>query len=332
MKKLKTMVVGFGFMGKTHASTILKSEQMELVAIVDPAMSATSSQAAGNFDTGEIDQSLLEQIRWYRTVEECLEAESIDLAFVCVHTNLHAPIATQTLRKGVHTFIEKPFVLKVEEGKQLIELANQMNVKLGVGHVVRFMPAYEKLQEIYKTNSYGQLNFISLNRYTGVPDWGEWKTRKAETFGSTGGALFDLVIHDIDFLQFMLGLPTGLDAVNLPGALSDYDYICSIWNYENKNVKVKVEGGNIFHSKVPFSASFRASFEDATVVWEACDGRKISVSNDSEVKIIDIADANDGFVEEAEYFARCVQENVFPERCSAESALNTIELCYKHIQ
>lgn len=331
MKKLKAIVVGFGFMGKTHASTILNSDRMELKAIVDPAMSADSSQAAGNFDTGTIDKSQLESVNWYSSIDECLANETPDLAFICVHTALHAPIAMKTIEKGIHTFIEKPFVLDVKEGEELIKQAKRFKVKLGVGHVVRFMSAYTTLHEIYKTNQYGKLNFISLGRYTGVPDWGEWKSKQT-TFGASGGALFDLVIHDIDFLQFMLGLPDSLYAINLPGSLSNHDYICSIWKYEQNGVKVKVEGGNIFHSKMPFSASYRASFENATVVWDAADGLKISISTDQESFTIDVEDGNKGFVDETEYFARCVLENTFPALCSAESALDTIKLCYKHVQ
>lgn len=329
VEKLRVAIVGFGFMGKTHAQNILKSENMLLTAIVDSNINL-NNRSGGNIETDGIAPDILSTIPNYRTLDDCLANESIDLAYICVHTLAHYELAMKSLENGLHVFIEKPFVLDVKEGHKLIEEAKRRNRKIGVGHVVRFMPAYSKLLDIYRNKTYGELKFISLSRFSGVPDWGDWKERR-ETFGSSGGALFDLVIHDIDFLQYMLGKPDEMYCNYIDGYLSKHDYINTFWFYDQSKINAKIEGGNIFPSQFPFEASYRALFENAAVNWSSGSECRLNIITDNEGQIITLENLSKGYQEEAEYFAKCILEDLYPEECSAESSLETIELCYRHV-
>lgn len=329
MEKLRVAVIGFGFMGKTHAKCIIESELMELSAIVDP-QAGTIRQVSGNIDTGGIPYEILAKVKKYDQLDDCLKYESLDMVFVCVHTLSHYDVAMKSLQHGLHVFIEKPFVLDVREGESLLAEARKRNLKLSVGHVVRFMPAYIRLYDLYKSGAYGKLNFISMTRLSGIPVWGEWKKRRNE-FGSSGGALFDLVIHDIDFLQYMLGMPAAIDAKCIPGVLSNYDYVSAFWHYTGKNIDVKVEGGFIFHSRFPFEAGFKVLFDKASVLWSSVNEHEMIVADDMTQEVVSLASANDGYMIEDELFAKCIvdKDELF---CSAESALDTIRLCYRHIR
>lgn len=329
MEKLRIAIVGFGFMGKTHAKSVINSDLMELSAIVDP-QSGINNQVSGNIDTGEISDEVLAKVKKYSSFDECLEYESLDAVFVCVHTLLHYEIVMKSLQHGLHVFVEKPFVLDIKEGELLLDEAKKRNLKLSVGHVVRFMPAYIKLYELYKSGIYGKMKFISMTRFSGLPVWGEWDKRRKE-FGSSGGALFDLVIHDIDFLQYMLGMPDSVDVKRIPGMLSDYDYVSAFWQYADEIVHVKVEGGLIFHSQFPFEAGFNVLFDKVSITWSSANGHEMKIADNSFVQIVSLADANDGYVLEDEMFARSIINND-EQLCSAESALDTIKLCYKHIK
>ncbi|HCC52696.1 MAG TPA: hypothetical protein DEQ30_12125 [Porphyromonadaceae bacterium] len=329
MEKLRVAVVGFGFMGKTHARNILNSSLMELTAIVDNRLDSIS-QVSGNIDTGEIPPEILAGIHTYNNVEACFAEESLDAVFVCVHTLSHYEIAMKALKQGLHVFLEKPFVLKIEEGETLIVEAGLRDLKLSVGHVVRYMPAYVKLHELYRNYTYGKLKYISMTRFSGIPGWGEW-VRLRKDFGVSGGGLFDLVIHDIDFLQFMLGVPDRVESKSVSGLLSKHDYVSAYWYYDHNDAFVKVEGGFTFHGKFPFEAAFKASFEDASVVWSSSHGHEMKVADNETLRVIALADANEGYFVEAEKFAASILNNDNPV-CMAESALDTIKLCYKHIQ
>ena len=329
----KVAILGFGFMGMTHAENILKNSELELVAIVDKNPKAIEEKLirqTGNFATGAIDQDALSQIRSYSRIDDCLAYEELDAVYICVHTDLHFEMTRKVLLQGKHVFLEKPFCLDLKQAEELIKLAREKDKILMVGHVVRFMPPYQKLKEWIKSGEYGKLKFLSLTRYTGVPAWGEWLDRRT-SYGSSGGALFDLLIHDIDFVNSILGKPGSIKCNYLPGLLSKHDYITALWSYFDKGIDVKIEGGNIFHSSFPFQAGYMAQFEKASVQYSSGNGDKIQIASDSDLVELPSGQAGDGFYNEIAYFARCINQNRLPVECMPESALQTIQLCYDHI-
>jgi len=330
----KVAVIGFGFMGLTHTINILKNKRLQLKAIVDRdpgIIEKKLTEQTGNFSTGCLSEESLEGINKYASLDECLVMEDIDACFICVHTGLHFDMTKKALLAGKHVFLEKPMCLDIKQGEELIRLANKRNLILMPGQVVRFMPAYLELKRWMIVQEYGPLEFLSLSRFAGIPSWGEWAARQAD-FGSSGGALFDLVLHDIDFVQSILGNPDSIRSEILPGRLSGHDYINAIWKYDNNRITVKVEGGLIFHSTFPFHAGFSAKFEKASILYHTLQPDHISIATDHGVMQVWAGPANDGFSGEIEYFATCIDEGTRPVLCTPESALQTIRICYDHLK
>lgn len=331
---MKVAVIGFGFMGIAHSQNILKNNDLELAAIIEKDADSVIRKIddpEGNFSTGDMDVDALKKVPVYTSLQACLEKEKLDAVHVCVHTNLHYPMVKEALESGLHVLVEKPFVLDVKEGEELIRLAQQKNLILMVAHVVRFMSPYKKLEEMIQTETYGKLKFLSLSRFSGLPVWGQWK-EKQKDFGSSGGALFDLIIHDIDFASFVLGeAPEKIESSNLAGKLSKHDYVNATWEYSSKDVAVKIEGGNIFHTNFPFRAEYVAVFEKATVSFSTNNADHIYISRDEKSISIDANDLGDGYYNEIEVFAGSVKAAKLPGKFSPESALETIKLCYRHI-
>ena len=326
-------ILGFGFMGMTHAGNILRNDNLELVAIIDKNPKAVEEKllsGTGNFAVGEISQQQLDQIKRYTSIDDCLEYEELDAVFICVHTDLHFEMTTKVLLHGKHVFLEKPFCLDRNQAESLIKLAKEKEKILMVGHVVRFMPPYQKLKEYINSKSFGELKFLSLTRFTGIPAWGEWMDRRS-SFGSSGGALFDLMIHDIDYVNYILGLPGSIKCDYLPGLLSKYDYISALWSYFDKGINVKIEGGNTFHSNFPFQAGYMAQFEKASIQYSTIKGDVIQIATDTSLEEVPSGSAGDGFYNETAYFAQCICQNRLPVECMPESSLQTIQLCYDHI-
>ncbi len=329
----KVAVIGFGFMGITHSMNILKCKNLELTAIIERDVDSISEKLehkVGNIATGDVDTETLNKIPAYSTLESCLEIEKLDAVHVCVHNDLHFSIVKEALNNGLHVLVEKPICLDLKEGEELVKLAAENSLVLMTAHVVRFMPPYKKLVEMIDSNEYGNLKFLSLNRFTGVPDWGEWK-EKQENFGISGGALFDLVIHDIDFAAFALQeTPEKIESTVLPGKLSNYDYVNALWHYPSKDLTVKIEGGNIFHSNYPFRSSFTAIFEKATVSFSSQTPEHIFIDNNMERTTIDAGDIDKGYFDEIVLFSDSMENGALPEKYSTESALETIRLCILH--
>lgn len=324
-------IIGFGFMGLTHALNVLKNKRMNLAAIItrDGSNLKTKLQhQTGNFSSGEIDESTILRIPVYPTLRECLKHEKLDAVLICVHTDLHYQITAEAMEQGLHVFLEKPITLRIEEAKLLIGLGRQKQLKFMVGHVVRFMPAYKKLKSWIENEALGRLNFISLTRFSGLPSWGQWK-EKQEQFGVSGGALFDLLIHDIDFLNFVLGRPEKIESTTFSGALSMHDYVVATWSYPT--LTAKVEGGNTFHSSFPFQAGYMAKFEKASVLYSSRSPESILVCDDAGEKEFMVGAASEGFYDEIDYFAECIENDLDPYICMPESSLSTLELCYQHV-
>jgi predicted dehydrogenase len=330
MKKI--VVAGFGFMGRTHAMNVMLNPNLELVALVDKDIDGILKKLkanSGNISTGTLAEEDLSNVRLYAALKDCLLKESPDACIISVHTDLHYELARTALEAGVNVFLEKPFSLKTDQCKHMIELAEGKNLLLMIGHVVRFMPAYRKLREWITNRDFGILKFLALTRFSGLPLWGQWK-EKQEDFGSSGGALFDLVIHDIDFAHWVLGKPDEIKSTCLPGRLSQHDYVNACWQYKS-GLCIKIEGGNIFHSAFPFQAGFSAGFEQASILYSSLNPLNIQVTTDTESTFVPVGDANEGFSAELQYFTECLRSREYPYLCSPESALKTIELCYKHI-
>jgi predicted dehydrogenase len=330
---MKVVVVGFGFMGLSHTINILKSKKLQLVAIVDRNtgnIEKRLKEQAGNFSTGSIDKELLSGINMFSDIDACLAGVEADAYFICVHTDLHYLMARKILGAGKHVFMEKPICLDIQQGEELISVAKEKNLLFMIGQVVRFMPAYRKLKHWITSGELGPLRFLSLSRFSGIPAWGEWKEKQA-SFGSSGGALFDLVMHDIDFVQSVLGTPDSIQSLLLPGKLSNCDYVSAFWKYKNGDLVIKIEGGNTFHSNFPFQASYSVEFEKASVLYTSFQPDIITIATDTGIRKVEAGDANEGFSAEVEYFASCMEDKTLPLECTPESALQTIKICYDHL-
>ena len=330
----KVAVVGFGFMGMTHASHLLNLKGVKLVAIVDKdieGIAAKLNSKTGNFSTKNIDPKVLAGIQKFTSLEECLEKSDIDTVHICVHTDLHAALAEQAMLAGKHVFLEKPMTLDLQKGQALIDISTKMGLMFMVGHVLRFMPPYRVLRKWIDKKEFGNLKFLSMSRFSGVPGWGQWK-EKQKNFGSSGGALFDLLIHDIDFVNYLFGSPDSIESKVLPGLLSNHDYVDAMWNYGNSGVKVKLEGGNIFQTGFPFQAGYIAAFEKASVQFSTFFPDIIKIAEGENLREVPASDGTDGFFNEIEYFYQCLGHGASPIECMPQSSLETIKLCYKHIQ
>jgi predicted dehydrogenase len=330
MKKIA--VLGFGFMGMTHTLNILKNKDLKLVAIIDSdpeLIEKNINSRGGNFSTGNIDARDLANIHTYSNIDDCLLSEELDAVSICVHTNLHYGMTKKILLHDKHVFLEKPFCLDIKQAEELIELAEKKKKILLVGHVVRFMPPYTKLKHWIDSKEYGELRFLSLTRFSGLPGWGQWKDKLVTT--TSGGALFDLVIHDIDFASYVLGSPSDIKCSYLPGRLSKHDYISALWSYHEKNVHVKIEGGNPFHVNFPFQAGYMAQFENASIFFTSLKGDIIQIADDISIREVSAGDAGTGYYNEIAYFTQCMKNNAQPAECMPASSLQSIQLCYNHL-
>lgn len=329
----KAVIVGFGFMGMTHSLSILKIKELKLSALVERDISVIDKNlqsSIGNISVGNLDSGALSEAARYSDFDECLRKEDFDVAVICTHVNTHYELTKKALENNKHVFLEKPFCIDPVKAKELNDLSVARSKLLMIGHVVRFMSPYQKLKQWIDNKEFGDLEFLSLTRFCGLPGWGQWKDKDVKDL--SGGALFDLVIHDIDYAASVAGHPFKIDAWYLPGEYSKHDYVSTIWSYGDRNLHIKIEGGFTFHKNFPFQAGYMAHFEKASVVYSTLNGDVIRIADDSSVREIPAGDAGAGYFNEMQYFADCLSGGSEPSLCTPVSSLEAIELCYKHLK
>ena len=125
---VKIGVLGAGHLGKIHLSLIKQIKELELVGFYDPDQHVAQKVAA---EMG---------IKSYASIDELIDdCEAIDIV---TPTITHFDCGVKALKKSRHVFIEKPLAHTLKEAKKLLSLANEANVKVQVGHVERFNPAF----------------------------------------------------------------------------------------------------------------------------------------------------------------------------------------------
>lgn len=168
---LKIGVLGAGHLGKIHLRCITElSDTYDLVGFYDPD-DKKSEEASAQFG-----------LKRFSTMEEL--ADVVDVVDIVTPTLSHFDCATMALKRSRHIFIEKPLTNTVEEGKMLISLVREANVKAQVGHVERFNPAFKTALPYFD-----QPRFIEGHRLA------QFNPR-----GTDVSVVLDLMIHDIDIV------------------------------------------------------------------------------------------------------------------------------------
>lgn len=168
---LKIGVFGAGHLGKIHIKLILElKEEFELVGFFDPS-DEHAKQVANDF-----------QIKRFEDEEALIAA--CDVIDIVTPTLSHFDIAQKALKKCKHVFIEKPITETVEEAKQLIKTAHEAQVKVQVGHVERFNPAFQEA-----------LPFLDNPMFIETHRLAHFNPR-----GTDVPVVLDLMIHDIDII------------------------------------------------------------------------------------------------------------------------------------
>lgn len=179
MKTLKVGVVGLGWMGRVHLRNYTEMQNVECVGAVD------------------IDQERLDEVEkqfgvpGFKSIEELLEHD-LDAISVCVPTSLHHEVGKKIIERKINLIIEKPLAVTAAEGQELVDLAEENEVALMVGHVERFNPAVQRVKSLM-TEEAGPIS-IQIERV------GPYPPRIQDV-----GVVKDLASHDIDLLRFLSG-------------------------------------------------------------------------------------------------------------------------------
>ena len=220
MEKIRTAVVGTGYLGRFHAQKYAALDSSDLVAI------AEVNREQGERVAKELNTRWVED---YTTL-----VGEVDAVSIVVPTQLHHEVASFFLDHGIHVLLEKPITVTVEQAKDLIERGQKNGALLQVGHLERFNPAVQALSSVLE-----EPLFIESHRLA------PFNPRGADV-----SVILDLMIHDIDIIQDLvdspirsispIGVPVLTDETDISNARVEFENGC-VANVTASRVSTKSE-------------------------------------------------------------------------------------------
>lgn len=251
---IKVGLIGCGGMGTCHAGCYANmKDTVQVVAVAD--LNAEKAKEIADRVGGTI----------YATGEELIQNAEVDMVDICLPTYLHTKHAIMAMEKGYHVFMEKPACLNEEEAELLLETEKKTGVKMQIGQVVRFFAEYVWLKKVKEEGTYGKLISANFFRLSANPKW-SWENWYND-YTKSGTMAQDLHIHDVDYVRYIMnGDPDSLSSHATRNAEGVIQQIFS--TYEYGDTVITAEGCWDYPDTFPFSATFRAKFEKATVVFD----------------------------------------------------------------
>lgn len=167
---LKIGIFGVGHLGKFHLNNWIEMTDVEVVGFFDPS--------------DEMAKEVADKYQLPRFLDADQLLDICDAIDVVSPTQHHFAICEKAIKKGKHVFVEKPLAQTMDEARQLVKLVKESNVKMQVGHVERFNPAFLALKDVKL-----QPMFIEVHRLA------QFNPRGTEV-----SVILDLMIHDIDII------------------------------------------------------------------------------------------------------------------------------------
>ncbi len=215
---LKVGIFGVGHLGKFHVSNWKDIAGVMLMGFYDP--------------DDKVAQIITEkyQINRFNSPEELILA--VDIVDIVTPTTSHFDLCKKAILAGKHVFVEKPITRTIAEAKELVKMVKEANVKLQVGHIERFNPAFKAVQHIAFNP-----RFIEVHRLS------QFNQRGTEV-----SVILDLMIHDIDIILHLVDSPikdvfaTGIsvltDTPDIANARLSFDNGCVV-NLTSSRISLK---------------------------------------------------------------------------------------------
>jgi predicted dehydrogenase len=311
-------ILGAGFMGSAHAANydaLGERVRVKWVASRTPERAAKLAESLGAQSTADL--------------EAAVRDPEIDAVDICLPTPLHREAAESALAAGKHVFLEKPIAVTLEDADAIVAAAERSSGLFMVGLVLRFWPEYVELQRRMAAGELGRPLAVSAHRLSPPADWNDWMADPAQS----GGTPVDLMIHDFDQMNWLLGTPRAVYAREPASG-----HVLATVEYDGGTGLA--EGSMAMPRSYPFSSNIRVLCERGAAEYAfsaapAEDGGNIGaptaarglrlypVGGEPETVPVESADP---WGPEIAYFVECVEQGRPPEQGTGEQAREALRV------
>jgi len=294
-------IIGTGFVGKIHASVLRDLDGVQLIAISDFNEDAGREAAEKNNCT------------YYQDAEALMQDDSIDIVDICLPTFLHEKYVLLAASYKKHVICEKPFTLSISAAENMISATEDAGVYFMIAQVIRFWPEYVKARQLFKDEIFGRVKMVYANRLAQHPNWSTWH----RDVKKSGGGLFDLHIHDIDYMCYLFGNVERVYACGDKDSNNCWNHVMTSLTFKNGN-SATVEGAFEMTDNYPFTMFMRITGEKASYEYnfqagfnledeEEVQRSAVLFRNGEEPEKLEI-DEFDAYRRELEYFTGCIRD------------------------
>jgi predicted dehydrogenase len=323
--QVNVAVVGLGFMGVTHLRAYQALDSARIVAVCDAVrlpVDGVLQGVAGNIKKSD-DINLGRDVKVCRRLEDVLADPDVQLVDLCTPTPLHADQAIATLRAGKHLLCEKPLARTSAAARQILKVAESSPGFLMPAMCMRFWPGWSWLKQVVDQQTYGPVLAARFRRLSELPAWSKQGTYAGPT--DLGGALFDLHIHDTDFVQFLFGRPAGVFSTGVLRAGGSIHHVVTQYLYPG-GPAIYAEGSWLLAKG--FHMAFTLHCERATLDYDLSRGADaLQVLEPNQPPTPMKSEASDGYALEVQYVVDCVRRRQAPTVVTALDGLGALEIC-----
>jgi len=218
---LRGGVIGFGRMGLTHFSILNNHPDVQFMAICDS--SSFLLKNVGKYIHTET----------FKDYRDMIKKSGLDFVIIATPTYMHADIIKYAIQNNLHVFVEKPFTIDIEQGREIIEMLHGKDIINQVGYVIRFNDIFVQVKKLLDSHAIGDLLTFKMEMYgpTLLKDGKSfWRSKKVEG----GGCLYDFASHSIDLVNYLIGPPDEITGSVMQKIHSSNveDAICSTFLYK----------------------------------------------------------------------------------------------------
>ncbi|MGL5017327.1 MAG: Gfo/Idh/MocA family protein [Luteolibacter sp.] len=325
LNPVNVAVVGLGFMGVTHLRAYLANPLAQVVAVCDAVrvpVDGVLTGVSGNIKKSD-DIHLGPDVKVYQKIEDLLADSDVQLVDLCTPTPLHPQQAIAALKAGKHVICEKPLARTSAEAKEILKVAAESPGLLMPAMCMRFWPGWSWLKQMVAEQPYGKVLAANFRRVSQFPGWSAQGTYAGGL--DLGGALFDLHIHDSDFIHHLFGRPLSVFSSGVTGADGSVNHVITQYHYTDGPV-VHAEGSWLLAKG--FRMAYTLHCERATLDFDSARGAEaMQVTEFGEEPRTIPSDGSDGYSAEIAYLLECVVQGRPLQVVTAQDGVTALEIC-----
>jgi predicted dehydrogenase len=322
-------IIGTGFMTVQHLKAYRQVAGVRVAALCNPSgrnLDGDFSQVAGNVGAADPLRLDMTQVKAFRDPAALFADPDIHAVDICTPTKTHVELALAALAAGKHVLLEKPMARAAADAAKIVaaaETAAARGVFLMPAMCIRFWPEYAWVRQRILSGEFGRVLDARFRRVASAPAWGHSHFLQGS---ESGGALLDLHIHDVDFIQHCFGRPRAVFASGYTKVSGAIDHVVALFEYSG-GPTVSAEGSWAMAEGFGFNMAFTVNFERATADYDLARGaealRLVTAGATNTIRL----DQPDGYVGELRHFAESIAAGKAPTAVTPRDAAAALELC-----